>query len=106
MSVPCQPIPARPGNEAERKVTVDLDIDKDAMLDAVAASRLIGLRPATLAKMRCMGGGPEFLKLGRRIVYSRADLLAWLNDRRVSNTTQAAGLPRRLTEASTGVTRG
>jgi hypothetical protein len=76
------------------------EIDDDAMLDVQAAARLIGLSAATLAKMRCMGGGPPFLKLGRRVLYRRGDLIIWLNARRVRNTTEAAyTVPRRLTDA-------
>ena len=76
------------------------EIDDDAMLDAQAAERLIGLRKATLAKMRCMGGGPSYVKAGRRVLYRRGDLIAWLNARRVKNTTEAThSVPRRLTDA-------
>jgi hypothetical protein len=73
--------------------------DDDTMLDVQAAERLIGLRAATLAKMRCMGGGPAFVKAGRRVLYRRSDIMAWLTARRVNNTTEAAGLPRRLTDS-------
>jgi hypothetical protein len=75
------------------------ETDDEVMLDASAAGRLIGLRVGTLAKMRCMGGGPVFVKAGRRVLYRRADLLAWVNARRVHNTAEAAhAVPRRLTD--------
>jgi hypothetical protein len=76
------------------------EIDDDqVMLDVRAAARLIGLSVATLAKMRCLGGGPPFVKAGRRVLYRRGDLLQWLRERRVRNTTEAAHiLPRRLTD--------
>jgi hypothetical protein len=32
---------------------------------------------ATLRKMRCIGGGPSFHRFGRRVLYSRTDLLNW-----------------------------
>ena len=88
----------------ERAISVNgwlmAEIDDDAMLDAQAAERLIGLRKATLAKMRCAGGGPPFVKAGRRVLYRRADIKAWLDARRVKNTTEAAhSVPRRLTDA-------
>jgi predicted DNA-binding transcriptional regulator AlpA len=74
--------------------------DDDAMLDVQAAARLTGLAVATLAKMRCMGGGPIFVKAGRRVLYRRSDIVAWLDARRVKNTTQAAhSVPRRLTDS-------
>jgi hypothetical protein len=73
--------------------------DNDTVFDAVAAAGFTGLAVATLAKLRCIGGGPEYLKLGRKVAYRRADLAKWLNARRVANTTQAAlSLPRRLTD--------
>jgi len=60
----------------------------------------LGIAPATLAKMRCVGGSPTFLRLGRKIVYCRADLDAWLSARRASSTSDADRLPRRLTDAT------
>jgi hypothetical protein len=74
------------------------EIDNDAMLAPPAAQRFSGLAVATLAKMRCMGGGPPFIKAGRKILYRRGDLIAWLNARRVNNTTEAARVPGRLTD--------
>jgi predicted DNA-binding transcriptional regulator AlpA len=75
-------------------------MDDDLMLDVQAAARFTGIAAATLAKMRCMGGGPLFVKLGRRVVYRRSDVIAWLNARRVRNTTEAAhSVPRRLTDS-------
>ena len=73
--------------------------DDDLMFDVQAAARFTGIAVATLAKMRCVGGGPLFIKLGRRVVYRRSDVIHWLNARRVRNTTEAAqSLPRRLTD--------
>ncbi len=63
------------------------------------AAAYIGLAPATLAKLRCRGGSPNFLKLGRKVVYAQADLDAWLAARRVTSTADAdSRLPRRLTD--------
>ena len=64
------------------------------------AARHLGLAPSTLAKMRCRGGSPTFLRLGRKIVTDvRADLDAWLATRRAQSTSDADRLPRRLTDA-------
>jgi hypothetical protein len=73
------------------------EIDPEVMLDPPAAQSFTRLAVATLAKMRCLGGGPPFVKAGRKILYRRGDLIAWLQARRVSNTTEAASVPRRLT---------
>jgi hypothetical protein len=56
------------------------------------------LAPATLAKMRCWGGGPPYLKLGRKVLYERSAIAAWLAQRRVKNSSDAARVPCRLTE--------
>lgn len=66
-----------------------------------AAAAYVGLAPATLAKIRCVSNdGPPFMRLGRKIVYARADLDAWLDARRASSTSDAdRRLPRRLTDA-------
>ena len=67
------------------------------MMNAAMAAVFTGLAVATLANLRCLGGGPLYLKLGRKVVYRRADLADWLGARRVANTAQAAlRLPRRL----------
>jgi Helix-turn-helix domain len=84
-----------------QKATIMPERENDDIMDAATAAVFTGLAVATLAKLRCHGGGPPYLKLGRKVVYRRADLANWLNARRVVNTTQAATcLPRRLTEAS------
>lgn len=40
-----------------------------------------GLAPAILETLRSRGGGPPFVKLGRRVVYRREDLDSWLEER-------------------------
>lgn len=69
----------------------------DEKLTAHEAAIHLGLAPATLSKMRCWGGSPPFLRLGRKVVYCRDDLDAWLNARRATSTSDADRLPRRLT---------
>jgi hypothetical protein len=42
-----------------------------------------------MEKLRCIGGGPAFLKLGRRVVYRRADVTEWAErDRRASTSVR------------------
>ncbi len=45
------------------------------------AAQILGLAPATLTKLRCIGGGPAYTKLGRAVVYSRDDLERWVAER-------------------------
>jgi hypothetical protein len=37
----------------------------------------IDRKPATLAKLACIGGGPPFRRDGRRALYDPADLAQW-----------------------------
>lgn len=74
-------------------------IDLKVTLAPRAAAEYLGLSPATLAKMRCRGGGPCYFSLGRKVLYERATLDAWLEERRARNTSDAdLRLPRRLTD--------
>jgi hypothetical protein len=73
-------------------------MDESPILDAVAAARYVRLSASTLAKMRLSGNGPAFLKAGRRVLYRRVDLDAWLESRRARHTSDAdARLPKSLT---------
>ena len=56
-----------------------------------AAAEHIGLSVSTLNKLRVFGGGPVFLKLGRRVKYDIADLDAWLASRRRWSTSDDGG---------------
>lgn len=57
------------------------------VLDPIATASYLGVAKQTLARWRCEGGGPAFLKLGTRIRYERADLDRWLDARRRSSTS-------------------
>jgi hypothetical protein len=47
------------------------------------AHAYLRLKPGTLARMRCERRGPAWSYVGRRVVYLRADLLAFLAANRV-----------------------
>lgn len=64
------------------------------------AARLLDLSPRTLEKHRCDGTGPIYRKLGGRVVYSIADLQAWVDGSARQSTSEA---PRgRLLQAPAG----
>ena len=70
------------------------------VVPARAAAKLVGLSESTLAKMRLNGNGPTYCKLGRRVVYRRADLEQWLESRTARDTSDAdARFLRALTAA-------
>lgn len=71
---------------------------QDLLSPNQAAARL-HLSGSSLAKMRCLGGGPAYLKFGRSVRYEQKALDDWLGTRRVRNTSDAARLPQRLTTA-------
>ncbi len=48
---------------------------------------------STLTKMRCVGGGPKFVKVGKRVFYQKTDLDAWIakiKSAPIENTSHAA----------------
>lgn len=51
---------------------------RPAALTQEQAATYLGVSPLTLNTQRCRGGGPRYVKLGRRVVYRVADLDAYL----------------------------
>ncbi|NCP11695.1 MAG: helix-turn-helix domain-containing protein [Sphingomonadales bacterium] len=62
------------------------------LLDTKATADRLGLKPCTLEGWRVTGEGPQFVKLGRRVVYRPADIDAWIEGqvRRSTSDTGAA----------------
>jgi predicted DNA-binding transcriptional regulator AlpA len=58
-------------------------------LDTQQAAQFTKLSASTLTKLRLTGGGPRYLKLGRRVVYARAALVDWMHRRERSSTSEA-----------------
>ena len=52
-----------------------------------AAERL-GVSVSYMNKMRLVGGGPRFIKMGARVLYDPADLLAWLEAQKRCSTSE------------------
>jgi len=62
-----------------------------AALNTEQAGIYTGLAPATLEGLRCKGGGPRFVRYGRKAVrYLTADLDRWMAGLTVSSTSEAA----------------
>jgi predicted DNA-binding transcriptional regulator AlpA len=57
------------------------------MLSAPEAAAYCGSSASTFAKLRLYGGGPLYVKLGRRVVYDPADLDQWLTSNRRASTS-------------------
>ena len=52
------------------------------------AARYCGLAARTFEKLRLTGGGPQYIKIGRAVIYDRADLDAWLDGHRRYSTSE------------------
>jgi hypothetical protein len=57
--------------------------DPDAALLPMEAALLLGLSPRTLEGFRFKGEGPPYFRIRRGIRYRRADIVAWIEARRV-----------------------
>jgi excisionase family DNA binding protein len=60
------------------------------VLPTERAAAYLGLSPKTLETLRTRGGGPPFLKLGRRVVYRKTDLDTWVAARVRRSTSDPA----------------
>lgn len=74
------------GLERRNRPVPELQINQRMAVEAAAA--YVGLSASTLNKLRVFGGGPAFIKLGRRVVYDARDLDQWLSDRRRQSTSE------------------
>ena len=54
------------------------------------AANYVGLSSSTLAKLRLAGDGPQYIKIGKSVVYDPVDLDAWLASKRRYSTSVAA----------------
>jgi hypothetical protein len=57
-------------------------------LNVKEAAAYIPCAQSTLNKLRSTGGGPEFIKIGSRVLYDIRDLDKWLEDRKRSSTAE------------------
>ena len=76
-------------DSSRARTTVDLPTGVAPAFNTDQASAYTGLAPATLERLRCTGGGPRFVRYGRKAVrYLIADLDAWMSARTVSSTSE------------------
>ena len=60
------------------------------MLRTEDAANYTGVSASTLNKLRLAGGGPEYIKIGKSVVYDPTDLDSWLSSKRRRSTSAAA----------------
>ena len=58
------------------------------LLNVNEAAERLGLSVSYLNKARLTGGGPAFIKIGARVAYDPADLVAWLDGQRHNSTSE------------------
>ncbi|MEX1263550.1 MAG: helix-turn-helix domain-containing protein [Actinomycetota bacterium] len=56
----------------------------DQLLDRQEAAALLRVPPKTLANWAYAGRGPEYFRVGRRTVYRESEIVAWLEEQRVT----------------------
>ncbi|MHC2457683.1 putative DNA-binding transcriptional regulator AlpA [Rhizobium leguminosarum] len=69
---------------------IDISPNQRRMLRTEDAAAYTAVSASTLNKLRLTGGGPEYIKLGKSVVYDPADLDAWLSSKRRRSTSVAA----------------
>lgn len=70
-------------------MTAETTLPASRMLRTPEAAVFTGLSASTLNKLRLVGDGPVYLKLGKAVVYDTSDLSAWLSSKRRRSTTFA-----------------
>lgn len=80
MNTPQQSIPVNETRQAAH-----------ALLDTKEAADYLRIRPQTLEVWRCHGGGPAFVKLGRRVVYRLESLERFIVDNEHTSTSAREG---------------
>jgi hypothetical protein len=60
----------------------------NAALNRGDAARFLGFSVSKLDKLRVSGGGPHYLKMGRRVAYDLGDLIAWREVHKVGSTAE------------------
>ena len=64
------------------------NVTQDTVFDDQAeAAKLLRHTERTLEKWRVRGEGPPFLKIGRRVLYDRAAVIAWARSRQRTSTS-------------------
>jgi excisionase family DNA binding protein len=57
-----------------------------ARLSVKEAAAYVPVAKGTLDKLRILGGGPRFIKIGKKVLYDMTDLDAWIEEHKQANT--------------------
>jgi hypothetical protein len=84
---------------ARRAACEDLErAEREVYFTTVQASKFLSSRGlaiahSTLAKLRCIGGGPHFVKFGRKVVYTQKALQDWVTNKLSAEVASTSELP-------------
>jgi hypothetical protein len=79
-----KPATGSTGIDQARRVEAD-----DPLLKPKEAAEHIRSSKSYLDKLRCYGGGPEYVRLGKRkVLYRKSALDSWARQRRYSSTSE------------------
>lgn len=59
------------------------------LMNQVQTAEFLAVSTRTLEGWRCIGGGPPFIRIGRRVRYRLRDLQKWIEARTFGSTTDA-----------------
>jgi hypothetical protein len=76
---------------------------KRPILSTRGASGYAGPSQSKLEKLRVTGGGPRYIKIGRRVYYDPDDLDEWLADQKRLSTSAVRLAENRISSESMGV---
>ena len=65
------------------------------LLNQTQAAEFLAVSTRTMEGWRCRGGGPRFVRVGRRVRYRLVDLREWIEQRTFRSTSEADCTPTR-----------
>lgn len=69
------------GQVGQKSFDAHIGSFKDELLTTAEAATVVHLNSAYLANLRYRGGGPEFIRIGRKVYYELRHLCRWLESR-------------------------
>lgn len=77
------------GNDTELKTALSFEMADTVALQTKKAAIYIGMNRRYLEDKRIKGGGPKYVRVSARcVLYRKADLDAWLEERIYSSTSE------------------
>jgi predicted DNA-binding transcriptional regulator AlpA len=67
-----------------------------ARLTVIQAASYIPLSKSNLDKLRVAGGGPRYIKIGKRVLYDQTDLDRWIDEHKQASTADLPSARRPL----------